>query len=32
LGSTISSQLIDLDIADIGGGFSVSADDASWIT
>jgi len=31
LGSTISSQLVDLDIADIGGGFSVSADDASWI-
>src|SRR5229473_1254029 len=29
--STISSQLVDLDIADIGGGFSVSADDASWI-
>jgi MFS transporter, DHA2 family, multidrug resistance protein len=31
VGSTISSQLIDLDIADIGGGFSLSADDASWI-
>ena len=31
IGSTISSQLVDLDIADIGGGFSVSADDASWI-
>jgi hypothetical protein len=31
VGSTISSQLADLDIADIGGGFSVSADDASWI-
>src|SRR5712692_8463510 len=31
VGSTISSQLVDLDIADIGGGFSVSADDASWI-
>jgi MFS transporter, DHA2 family, multidrug resistance protein len=28
VGSTISSQLVDLDIA---GGFSVSADDASWI-
>ena len=31
VGSTISSQLVDLDIADIGGGFSLSADDASWI-
>jgi DHA2 family multidrug resistance protein len=31
VGSTISSQLVDLDIADVGGGFSVSADDASWI-
>ena len=31
VGSTISSQLVDLDIADIGGGFSVSADEASWI-
>jgi hypothetical protein len=31
IGSTISSQLVDLDIADIAGGFSVSADDASWI-
>src|SRR5271169_1973403 len=31
VGSTISSQLVDLDIADIGGGFSVSADDASCI-
>ena len=31
LGSTISSQLVDLGIADIGGGFSISADDASWI-
>ena len=31
IGSTISSQLVDLDIADVGGGFSVSADDASWI-
>ena len=32
VGSTISSQLVDLDIADIGAGFSVSADDASWIS
>jgi DHA2 family multidrug resistance protein len=31
VGSTISSQLVDLDIADIGGGFSLSADEASWI-
>ena len=31
LGSTISSQLVDLAIADVGGGFSISADDASWI-
>ena len=31
LGSTISSQLVDLGIADVGGGFSISADDASWI-
>jgi DHA2 family multidrug resistance protein len=31
VGSTISSQLVDLDIADIAGGFSVSADNASWI-
>src|ERR1700745_4112859 len=31
VGSTISSQLVDLDIADIAGGFSVAADDASWI-
>jgi len=31
VGSTISSQLVDLDIADIGGGFSLSADNASWI-
>src|SRR5258705_6899972 len=31
VGSTISSQLVDLDIADVGGGFSLSADDASWI-
>ena len=31
VGSSISSQLVDLAIADIGGAFSVSADDASWI-
>ena len=31
LGSTISSQLVDLGIADVGGGFSISADEASWI-
>src|ERR1700751_990306 len=31
VGSTISSQLVDLDIADIGGGFSVSAGNESWI-
>jgi DHA2 family multidrug resistance protein len=31
LGASISSQLVDLDIADIGGAFSVSADQASWI-
>jgi MFS transporter, DHA2 family, multidrug resistance protein len=31
IGSTISSQLVDLAIADLGGGFSVSADEASWI-
>jgi hypothetical protein len=31
VGSSISSQLVDLGIADIGGGFSISADDASWI-
>lgn len=31
VGSTISSQLVDLDIADIGGAFSLSADNASWI-
>src|SRR5215472_5139130 len=31
VGSTISSQLVDLGIADIGGGFSISADEASWI-
>jgi DHA2 family multidrug resistance protein len=31
VGSSISSQLVDLAIADIGGGFSVPADQASWI-
>ena len=31
IGSSISSQLVDLDIADIGGAFSISAADASWI-
>ena len=31
VGSSISSQLVDLAIADIGGGFSISADEASWI-
>ena len=31
IGSSISSQLVDLAIADIGGAFSVSADDVSWI-
>jgi DHA2 family multidrug resistance protein len=31
VGSSISSQLVDLAIADIGGAFSISADDASWI-
>lgn len=31
VGSTISSSLVDLDIADIAGGFSVSANEASWI-
>jgi DHA2 family multidrug resistance protein len=31
IGSSISSQLVDLEIADIGGTFSVSADDGSWI-
>src|SRR5262249_5948339 len=31
VGSSISSQLVDLDIADIGGAFSVSADQGSWI-
>jgi len=31
VGSSISSQLVDLDIADTAGAFSVSADQASWI-
>ena len=31
IGSSVSSQLVDLDIADIGGAFSISADEASWI-
>jgi MFS transporter, DHA2 family, multidrug resistance protein len=31
VGSSLSSQLVDLDIADIAGAFSVSADQASWI-
>jgi DHA2 family multidrug resistance protein len=31
VGSSISSQLVDLGIADSGGGFSLSADEASWI-
>jgi MFS family permease len=31
VGSSISSQLVDLDIADIADAFSVSADQASWI-
>jgi MFS transporter, DHA2 family, multidrug resistance protein len=31
VGSSISSQLVDLAIADVGGGFSISADQASWI-
>ncbi len=31
IGSSISSQLVDLEIADIGGAFCVSADDGSWI-
>jgi MFS transporter, DHA2 family, multidrug resistance protein len=31
VGSSISSQVVDLAIADIGGAFSVSADEASWI-
>jgi DHA2 family multidrug resistance protein len=31
IGSSVSSQLVDLDIADVGGAFSISADSASWI-
>ena len=31
IGSSVSSRLVDLDIADIGGAFSISADSASWI-
>jgi DHA2 family multidrug resistance protein len=31
MGSSISSQLVDLAIADVGGAFSLSANDASWI-
>ena len=31
IGSSISSRLVDLDIADIAGAFLVSADQASWI-
>jgi MFS transporter, DHA2 family, multidrug resistance protein len=31
IGSSVSSQLVDLYIADIGGAFSISADNASWI-
>jgi len=31
VGSSVSSQLVDLAIADVGGAFSVSADQASWI-
>jgi MFS transporter, DHA2 family, multidrug resistance protein len=31
IGSSISSQLVDLEIADVGGALSVSADNASWI-
>jgi DHA2 family multidrug resistance protein len=31
IGSSISSQLVDLDIADIAGAFSISVDQASWI-
>ncbi|SDR58363.1 MFS transporter, DHA2 family, multidrug resistance protein [Rhizobiales bacterium GAS113] len=31
VGSSISSQLVDLAIADVGGGFSVSSDQASWV-
>src|SRR5216684_3212287 len=31
VGSSISSQLVDLAIADVGGGVSISADEASWL-
>jgi len=31
VGSSLSSQLVDLDIADIAGAFSISADQASWV-
>src|SRR5713226_3706644 len=31
VGSSISSQLVDLAIADVGGAFSISSDEASWI-
>jgi DHA2 family multidrug resistance protein len=31
MGSSVSSQLVDLAIADIAGAFSVSTDEASWI-
>src|SRR5437879_2163537 len=31
VGSSISSQLVDLAIADVGGALSVSSDEASWI-
>ena len=31
VGSSISSQLVDLAIADVGGAFSISSDRASWI-
>ena len=30
-GASITSQLVDLAIADVGGAFSISADQASWI-
>jgi len=32
IGSSVSSQLVDLEIADVGGAFSVSSDNASWIS
>jgi DHA2 family multidrug resistance protein len=31
VGASITSQLVDLAIADVGGAFSISADQASWI-